>query len=214
MSRVRLEVLAGNVSFRQELECPICLELLTDPAILCCGHTFCGDCLRELCEWQNTTSCCPECREPMEPETWRPNRAAQRLSGAARARDELYCEQHDLRLRLYCHTDHSLICLGCRDSPEHREHEASPINEAVPEYKDKLEQEMTALKDRSAAFSRLWCTEQNKKVQKGLDSRLEELRKCRALDDIDFLKAMIKLRPTEIQTPSEVPLGGHKGPQQ
>ncbi|XP_078272165.1 LOW QUALITY PROTEIN: zinc-binding protein A33-like [Rhinoraja longicauda] len=322
-----MERLAADVSFREELQCPICLELFADPVILGCGHNFCRDCVRQFWRRRDPAPCCPECREPVEPDTWRPNRAARRLSEVARARADLYCDQHSLRLKLFCHTDRSLICLGCRDSPDHRDHQASPTNEAAPGYKvgaacttlnptsplnnnsptreshidtDKtqveLEHEMAVVQDRSAAFSHLLCSEQDKvtvvkvptslqlgspdvqpwdalgrrrsyeqlqlhiglefaqmhgflrereeslaeelavqeacaqqqivdnlqKVQQGLDaldSQLVELQRCRALEnDMDFLKAMCKLRPEDVPMPSEtptvLPLGVFKGPLQ
>ena len=35
----------AQVNFKRELTYPICLELLTEPLSLDCGHTFCWDCI-------------------------------------------------------------------------------------------------------------------------------------------------------------------------
>uniref|UniRef100_A0A0K8TF37 RING-type domain-containing protein n=1 Tax=Lygus hesperus TaxID=30085 RepID=A0A0K8TF37_LYGHE len=43
----------------QELSCCICLDLLSGPVTLNCGHTLCASCLGELKKKQNT---CPSCR--------------------------------------------------------------------------------------------------------------------------------------------------------
>ena len=34
--------------FLEELQCPICLELVSDPVQTSCGHLFCGKCIEEL----------------------------------------------------------------------------------------------------------------------------------------------------------------------
>ncbi|XP_041114374.1 E3 ubiquitin/ISG15 ligase TRIM25-like [Polyodon spathula] len=50
--------------FQEELTCPICLQLFSEPVVLPCGHNFCASCIgevieREAEEGQHT---CPECR--------------------------------------------------------------------------------------------------------------------------------------------------------
>jgi hypothetical protein len=30
------------------LSCPVCLEMYTDPKMLLCGHTLCGNCVQNL----------------------------------------------------------------------------------------------------------------------------------------------------------------------
>ncbi|XP_051899695.1 uncharacterized protein LOC127585977 [Pristis pectinata] len=157
-----MELAGVELSFREELQCPICLEVFADPVILGCGHNFCRPCVRGYWQHRAPAPCCPECREPVAAGSLRPNRAVARLSEAARALADRHCEQHGLRLQLFCHTDLRLICLRCRDGPGHREHQASPAGEAVQFYKDKLQLEMASVRDRSSAFSRLLCNEHNK----------------------------------------------------
>ncbi|KAJ3585305.1 hypothetical protein NHX12_014026 [Muraenolepis orangiensis] len=51
---------------REELTCPVCLDVYRDPRLLPCGHNFCLGCLRRL-QRQTTTQRghfhCPECRQ-------------------------------------------------------------------------------------------------------------------------------------------------------
>ncbi|XP_041038604.1 E3 ubiquitin-protein ligase TRIM11-like [Carcharodon carcharias] len=47
----------------EELTCPVCLEIYTDPVILSCKHSFCRACLEAVWrEPESGTYCCPQCR--------------------------------------------------------------------------------------------------------------------------------------------------------
>ncbi|GCC18648.1 hypothetical protein chiPu_0020853 [Chiloscyllium punctatum] len=66
------------------LNCPICLDLFTEPVILECGHNFCQGCIRRY--WEDSeASSCPECREVFRERTLRPNRALGNLAERARS---------------------------------------------------------------------------------------------------------------------------------
>uniref|UniRef100_A0A1X7T8A3 RING-type domain-containing protein n=1 Tax=Amphimedon queenslandica TaxID=400682 RepID=A0A1X7T8A3_AMPQE len=44
-----------------EIECPVCLNILTDPHIVsCCGHNFCGSCIERV---KASSGSCPMCKE-------------------------------------------------------------------------------------------------------------------------------------------------------
>ena len=44
-----------------EIECPVCLSILTDPHIVsCCGHNFCGSCIERV---KASDGSCPMCKE-------------------------------------------------------------------------------------------------------------------------------------------------------
>ncbi|XP_019861337.1 PREDICTED: TNF receptor-associated factor 5-like, partial [Amphimedon queenslandica] len=44
-----------------EIECLVCLKLLTDPHIVsCCGHNFCGSCIERV---KTSNGSCPMCNE-------------------------------------------------------------------------------------------------------------------------------------------------------
>ena len=49
---------------RRSLECPICTDILLDPIILECGHTFCLHCFAHDCDRRNSaTLVCCLCRD-------------------------------------------------------------------------------------------------------------------------------------------------------
>lgn len=40
-------------------ECPVCLDILKDPVVTACAHSFCGDCIKRVIDTQHK---CPLCR--------------------------------------------------------------------------------------------------------------------------------------------------------
>uniref|UniRef100_A0A3B4DNZ6 Uncharacterized protein n=1 Tax=Pygocentrus nattereri TaxID=42514 RepID=A0A3B4DNZ6_PYGNA len=53
----------------EEFSCPVCLEILCDPATLACGHTYCLQCIRK--HWDKAAAkgiySCPQCRQVFKP---------------------------------------------------------------------------------------------------------------------------------------------------
>uniref|UniRef100_A0A4W3H457 RING-type domain-containing protein n=1 Tax=Callorhinchus milii TaxID=7868 RepID=A0A4W3H457_CALMI len=61
-------------SLTEELICPVCLELFTDPVILDCSHSFCRSCITRCWEKPGPSSC-PVCQETFLERNLRTNRA-------------------------------------------------------------------------------------------------------------------------------------------
>ncbi|XP_062390961.1 E3 ubiquitin/ISG15 ligase TRIM25-like [Sardina pilchardus] len=59
----------ARVSVSQELSCSVCLDLLTDPVTVPCGHSFCLNCITGCWdqEDQKGVYSCPQCRETFTP---------------------------------------------------------------------------------------------------------------------------------------------------
>uniref|UniRef100_A0A670HZP4 Uncharacterized protein n=1 Tax=Podarcis muralis TaxID=64176 RepID=A0A670HZP4_PODMU len=57
--------------------CPICMEYLTDPVTLACGHNFCRDCIVKYCDtWEPMQVGdleCPVCKAQIQRGSFRPN---------------------------------------------------------------------------------------------------------------------------------------------
>ncbi|ELW64870.1 Tripartite motif-containing protein 4 [Tupaia chinensis] len=73
----------------------------------------------------------------------RPNRALARLTERMRCRrpDSALpdlCGRHWEPLRLFCEDDQRPVCLVCRESQEHQDHDLSPVDEAFKSYREKL----------------------------------------------------------------------------
>ncbi|CAI9607073.1 unnamed protein product, partial [Staurois parvus] len=49
---------------RREMECPVCIDILSDPTTLMCGHNFCMKCIETALDNQNKNNFfCPVCKQ-------------------------------------------------------------------------------------------------------------------------------------------------------
>ncbi|KAJ1173598.1 hypothetical protein NDU88_005427 [Pleurodeles waltl] len=167
----------GNL--KEEVSCSICLEYFSDPVTIDCGHNFCRSCLTRSWEGRDGNFPCPQCRETSLVRNLRPNRQLGNIVEIAKElhrppikpSEETLCEKHEERLRLFCEEDQRLICWVCRESKDHKTHQASPIDEAAEEYKVKLQD---------------WLCPLQKEIDYALESKCREEEQCKTL--------MIKLR--------------------
>lgn len=58
-SITQLDNISNKINTDEE-ECPICLDNITQPTILSCGHIYCWVCISEMTK---TTKCCPLCKQ-------------------------------------------------------------------------------------------------------------------------------------------------------
>ncbi|KAM7105976.1 tripartite motif-containing protein 5-like [Molossus nigricans] len=143
----------GNI--KEEVTCPICLELLKEPMSLDCGHSFYQDCItannKEL--GQEGESHCPVCRLSYQHGNLRPSRHLANIVETLRnvklnpeeeqKRD--LCVRHGERLLLFCKEDEKIICWLCERSQEHRGHHTFLMEEVAQEYKEKLQEDLKRL---------------------------------------------------------------------
>ncbi|XP_037376938.1 E3 ubiquitin-protein ligase TRIM38-like [Talpa occidentalis] len=137
---------------REEATCSICLELMTEPMSIHCGHSFCRRCIEGILENPQGTSSlrkpqCPLCRTPFQRESLRSIKQLENLIQTVKEIDsERLCEKHGEQLRLFCEDDGQLICLCCEHSPQHRGHSTALVEDVYPGYKEKLQEIVTKLK--------------------------------------------------------------------
>ncbi|XP_072329373.1 zinc-binding protein A33-like [Scyliorhinus torazame] len=137
----------------QELTCPICLEIFTQPVSLECGHHFCSSCISQ--SWQKVPGdvSCPQCRQVFTQRNVRPaltlNNIVERFRElkvkVTQPQEEFYCQEHEEKLKLFCEDEHKAICLVCGMSRAHKTHSVIPIKEAAQIYKNKLETSLETL---------------------------------------------------------------------
>ncbi|XP_029443074.1 E3 ubiquitin-protein ligase TRIM39-like [Rhinatrema bivittatum] len=157
-------------SLRGEATCPICLDYYTDPVITECGHNFCRSCITWTWEGRDTNFPCPQCRKTSKRKNLRTNRQlasvteiAKKLSQCSvRQKGEHLCEEHEEKLKLFCEEEQRPICVICRESRDHRSHTVTPIEEAVQEYKNKIQMHLEPLRKELEDLLKLKSSEKRK----------------------------------------------------
>ncbi|XP_019388762.1 PREDICTED: zinc finger protein RFP-like [Crocodylus porosus] len=145
----------GNL--KNEVTCPICLEFFKDPVMIVgCGHNFCQACIAQYREGAETDGTCPQCRQTFPQMIVGPNKKLAHfveivkslsVQPADEARVKVMCEEHDEALKLFCETDQILMCLICRESRLHRDHNVVPVQEALEQYKEQIQTQLKSLKE-------------------------------------------------------------------
>ncbi|NWX40859.1 TRI39 ligase, partial [Steatornis caripensis] len=162
LAAVATMALAGALErLQEEAICPICLQYMSEPVSVDCGHNFCRGCIAKHCQekglWADGPFSCPQCRASCHRSGFRPNRqlanivesirqlGLQGSPGPEPGPGTLLCAQHDERLKLFCEEDEEAICVVCRESLHHRPHTVYPIEEAAQVYKVKLQKSLEHL---------------------------------------------------------------------
>ncbi|XP_055988448.1 E3 ubiquitin-protein ligase TRIM38-like [Sorex fumeus] len=145
---------------REEATCCICLELMTEPVSINCGHSYCCQCIVGIIEKQCFMTAqrsfqCPQCRATFKRESLRPNKQLQNLIEAIKETEcEKLCETHREQLHLFCENDEQLICWRC-ERAEHKGHSTALVEDIYQSFKEKLEKTVTVLKDTKEQYKNL-----------------------------------------------------------
>ncbi|OWK17808.1 TRIM5, partial [Cervus elaphus hippelaphus] len=148
------------MNLQEEVTCPICLELLTEPLSLDCGHSFCQACITAnnmvSMSGQNEERRCPVCRISYEPGNLRPNRHVANIVQRLREiklspeveQEKNLCLRHGEKLLLFCEEDREVICWLCERSQEHRGHHTFLMEEVAQDYQKKLQETLEKLREK------------------------------------------------------------------
>ncbi|XP_076119280.1 zinc-binding protein A33-like [Alosa pseudoharengus] len=160
----------------EDLSCPVCCDIFKDPVIMKCSHSVCKACLQWLWDTKGHQEC-PICRKRFtnsDPqlnlnlknlcETYLQQRS-QRASASAGS--EVLCSLHSEKLKLFCLEDKQPVCLVCRDSREHKNHNFSPVVEVTRDYKEELRTQLAKLKEKMKKHkeTKLTCDETAKHIK-------------------------------------------------
>lgn len=138
--------------------CPVCRDIFIDPVLLSCTHSICRYCLQRFWEKQGHKAC-PLCRRraSKEPplnlnlrnlcEAYQEERRRKSSIG-----DENVCSVHKEKLSLFCLDDQQAVCLVCRDSRKHKDHKFCPMDEALTDNKEKLQDLLNHLQEKLIKF--------------------------------------------------------------
>ncbi|XP_067101899.1 E3 ubiquitin-protein ligase TRIM39-like [Osmerus mordax] len=146
----------------EDLSCPVCCDIFTNPVVLRCSHSFCKACLEEY--WKHRESReCPVCRKRSSRPEPPCNLALKNLCESflqqrlqrASAGSEVLCSLHREKLKLYCLDDKQPVCVVCRDSKLHSNHRFRPIDEAAQDHKEKLQPALKSLQEKLEVFNKV-----------------------------------------------------------
>ncbi|XP_030641255.1 uncharacterized protein LOC115821583 [Chanos chanos] len=169
------KTMASRPSKREEdLSCPVCCDIFSDPVVLSCSHSVCKVCLRRFWESKGTQEC-PLCRRRSsrtDPphnlvlknlcETFLQEKCQRSSSGC-----EELCGLHSEKFKLFCLEDEQPVCVVCRDSKKHTNHRFRPIDEAVHGCRDKLKTRLKVLQEKLEIFKtfKVTCDETAEHIQ-------------------------------------------------
>ncbi|XP_055972116.1 tripartite motif-containing protein 6 [Sorex fumeus] len=203
------------VDIQEEVTCPICLELLTEPLSIDCGHSFCQACItanhEESVTDQEGMSSCPVCQISYQPTNLRPNRhlanIAERLREVVLSSGKqlmvTLCANHGEKLQLFCKEDGKVICWLCERSQEHRGHQTFLMEEVAQEYQEKFQESLRKLKQEQQEAEKLNAVIREKRAswknQLGPEKlRIQtEFKKLRSILDKEEQRQLKKLEDEE-----------------
>ncbi|XP_014325178.1 zinc-binding protein A33-like [Xiphophorus maculatus] len=137
----------------EDLTCPVCCDIFRDPVLLSCSHSFCRSCLKKC--WDTRARACPVCRRKASKCPPLSNLALKNVCEAlqqVRRQNSLEeqgrCSLHGEKLKLFCLADEQPICVVCQTSKLHKNHDCSPVEEALLGCKNKLEFRLKSLESK------------------------------------------------------------------
>ncbi|XP_008064721.1 tripartite motif-containing protein 34-like [Carlito syrichta] len=136
---------------KKEVTCPICLELLTEPLSLVCGHSLCQACItvnnKKAMIGQEGESNCLVCGIRYSVRNLQTNQHLAKIVEQLRkvklspndGKISDLCDRHGEKCLLFCKEDRKIICRFCEWSQEHRGHHTFLTEEIVKECQEKLQ---------------------------------------------------------------------------
>ena len=147
---------------KEQVTCPVCLDVFTQPKLLACIHAFCMDCIDQLEVDGDNKIYCPTCREPT---TLPRNGSAASLRPAFHINIsiELYntavkfpavvtdkpkdkkCFEHDRSLEMYCDDCQKVLCTKCVHA-DHRDHNCDYIADIIDKHQQEIDDYLQPVK--------------------------------------------------------------------
>ncbi|XP_028310724.1 nuclear factor 7, brain [Gouania willdenowi] len=196
------------MSFPEEdLTCPVCCDIFTDPVLLSCSHSFCRTCLKNC--WDTGLRECPVCRKKTSKSNPPSNLALRNVCEtllmvkrqSLALEDELSCIVHGEKLKLFCLVDKQPICVVCLSSRSHKSHECSPVEEALLDCKAELALSVESLQEKlhnlkgiqkTSADMIKYIKNQAQETQKRIKSQFEQLHQLLDQEESTRLQAVKK----------------------
>ncbi|XP_051852067.1 tripartite motif-containing protein 10 isoform X2 [Antechinus flavipes] len=181
-------------TLEDEVNCPICQDILREPVTIDCGHNFCRGCLTRYCEipgpGPGEQPTCPLCKDPFCPGGLRPNwQLASVVENIEKLKlappsglEEDLCEEHEEKIYFFCEDDEKQLCVKCREALEHRTHTVRFLKDAADPYREQIHSCLESLKNERENIQGIQSRE-DQRIQILLDIRSTlfrcETRKCK-----------------------------------
>ncbi|XP_030641314.1 tripartite motif-containing protein 35-like [Chanos chanos] len=183
--------MASKYKSEEDLTCPVCRDIYTDPVILSCSHSICRTCLQQFWKTKGDQEC-PVCRGKSSKDMSLTNLALKNLcetflqerSQKTSAVSQEICSLHNEKLKIFCLEDEQLLCLVCQTSRRHKNHECCPIEEAAEDRKEELKIALKPLQEKLEMFENLKISSdktaqhiknQAQHTEKGIKEEFEKL---------------------------------------
>uniref|UniRef100_A0A8C6TGA3 Tripartite motif containing 35-28 n=1 Tax=Neogobius melanostomus TaxID=47308 RepID=A0A8C6TGA3_9GOBI len=146
-------------ALRQDLTCPVCQTIFTDPVTLPCTHSFCRACLQR--SWQVNKKC-PVCRELFTNDKAVANRVLKNTCETFVAQtkwrsppkpSEFSCTLHFKPLELFCELDERPVCVDC--ATLHSTHHLLSVKDGVPLCKSELNDKVEYFERKIESFEKM-----------------------------------------------------------
>ena len=162
---------SGLLKLEEQLTCPVCLDLYTNPKILPCHHSFCQECLEGLPQEREARGdtyylSCPTCRQRTEvpregvgafPVAFTLNNLkeiTQSLRNKASDPQQVTCNDHDKPLDGFCETCEMVICFHCAIRT-HKDHKHTLVSDCYPKHYQMLHNSLKPVKGKKEALKKV-----------------------------------------------------------
>ena len=162
---------SGLLKLEQQLTCPVCLDLYTNPKTLPCLHSFCQECLEGLPQESEAREdtyylSCPTCRQRVEvpregvgafPIAFTLNNLkeiTQSLKNKVSDPQQVTCNDHGKPLDGFCETCEMVICFHCAIRT-HKDHKHDLVSDCYPKHYQMLHDCLKPVKGKKEAFKKV-----------------------------------------------------------
>ena len=161
---------SGLLKLEEQLTCPVCLDLYTNPKTLACLHSFCQECLEGLPQESEARGdtyylSCPTCRQRTEvpkegigafPVAFTLNNLkdiTQSLKNKVSNPQQVTCNDHDKPLDMFCVTCETVICHYCA-LRTHEGHKHALVSDCYHTHYQMLRDSLKSVKGKKEALKK------------------------------------------------------------